>query len=215
MRIIKPNFEEMVPTGGVRLLRHIDKSEEKVTEDIWFKFVRKLVKNNPLSMVELTLPLSVKFTVDRGVSHEIVHSRLFPSAQESTRHCNHDSDHITFICPCWFKDSLRTIDDVEFTCSEEAKVCWDGAEVAWVSSMLEAEKTYKQLINTFKWSPQQAHSVLPTSLKTEIIVTGTVRDWRQFFELEAGKSAHPQMREIAQALLTHWQEKYPVIFEGL
>jgi len=222
MKIINAGYEEMMPVDGLFLLKQIEfagrvcyKSEEKITDDSCFKFVRTLIKRGHEAMLEHGPNLSVKFITDRGVTHEIVRHRLFSFAQESTRYCNYGGDDITFILPCWFHDKYFEVCNGEIISSvEESKMWIDGPELVWFSSMLQAEDAYQKLIKQ-NWTPQQARSVLPNSLKTEIIVTGNIRQWRHFFKLRSAKNAHPQMQEIACALLKDWKEKYPVVFEDI
>lgn len=150
---------------------------------------------------------TVRFICDRGVSHEFVRHRVFSFTQESTRYCNYSKDkfdsELTFIYPIW----CNTIK--ESTKEERAQVYgdkevngWyasDNSENQWVINMLDAEITYISLIET-GWKPQQARSILPNSLKTELIMTGFDSDWEHFFLLRDADSAHPQARELAKPL---------------
>jgi len=150
---------------------------------------------------------AAKFICDRGVSHEFVRHRVFSFTQESTRYCNYSKDkfdsELTFIHPVW----CNTIK--ESTKEERVKVYgdkevngWyasDNADNQWVINMLDAEITYISLIDA-GWKPQQARSILPNSLKTELIMTGFDSDWEHFFLLRDADSAHPQARELAKPL---------------
>ena len=80
--------------------------------------------------------------------------------------------------------------------------------------MKEAEAAYFGLLNEGLY-PQEARAVLPNSLKTEIVMTANLREWRHFCKLRASKAAHPQMREIAVKLLNILKTKYPVFFEDI
>lgn len=150
--------------------------------------------------------ITVKFICDRGVSHEFVRHRVFSFAQESTRYCNYSKDKFdsecTFIIPCWLNivEGSYTLEDVE----EEYDRCLitdsskgitnEAAE--YIRSLIYSEKTYFSLLDR-NWRPQQARAVLPNSLKTELVMTGFVSDWKHFFELRCSSSAHPQARELA------------------
>lgn len=128
--------------------------------------------------------VTVKFTCDRGVSHEFVRHRVFSFAQESTRYCNYSKDKFgnecTFIEPCWFKD--------------------DTYYAPYESALAVAEQAYFSLLD-MGWIAQQARAVLPNSLKTELIMTGTIDQWRGFFKLRDDKQhAHPQAYELAHPL---------------
>ena len=123
---------------------------------------------------------TVRFIVDRGISHEIVRHRTASFSQESTRYCNYAGD-ITFIAP-------------PFACLE------------WVKAMEYAEKSYNTMINK-GMTPQQARAVLPNSTKTELIMTTNVECWKHFFELRTAAAAHPQMKQIAEPLKAEFIER--------
>lgn len=134
--------------------------------------------------------ISVKFICDRGVSHEFVRHRVFSFAQESTRYCNYSKDkfgnELTFIKPC-FKAASDSDMDVY-----NHNTALQNFEYA----LIDAEKRYLSLLN-LGWSPQQARTVLPNSLKTELVMTGFESDWNHFFELRCSSKAHPQAQELA------------------
>ena len=77
-----------------------------------------------------------------------------------------------------------------------------------------SERAYNQLIELGA-TPQEARTVLPNSLKTEIVMTYNIREWRHFFKLRCSKGAHPQMREIAIPLLKEFQKRIPVLFDDI
>lgn len=150
--------------------------------------------------------ITVKFICDRGVSHEFVRHRVFSFAQESTRYCNYSKDKFdsecTFIIPCWLNivEGSYTLEDVEekydrCLITDPGKgITNEAAE--YIRSLIYSEKTYFSLLDR-NWRPQQARAVLPNSLKTELVMTGFVSDWKHFFELRCSSSAHPQARELA------------------
>lgn len=148
--------------------------------------------------------ISVKFICDRGVSHEFVRHRAFSFAQESTRYCNYSKDkhnnEITFIKPLWVSDEVIN----QFNSGELCELAND-AELAFLDTLVKCEKTYFDLLED--WKPQQARSVLPNSLKTELIMTGFISDWKHFFDLRTPKSAHPQARELAETLLQEFKNR--------
>lgn len=212
MKVIKPSYEILTPIsdGGIKELQHIEKigrvcykSEDKITEDgeSAKKFVGMLIKRGHEAMIEHG-SISVKFICDRGVSHELVRHRIASFAQESTRYCNYSQDkfgnELTFIEPCFFVNSSADCD--KYT--------------DWVESMQEAEKTYLDLL-ALGATPQEARSVLPNSLKTEITVTANYREWRNIFKLRTAAAAHPQMREIMCSLLDELKTKIPIIFDDI
>lgn len=218
MKLIKPSYEIRTKIDAERILKSIEeagrtcyKSEDKITEDSAELFVAKLIKSGHHSVLEHE-SLSVRFVCDRGVSHEIVRHRLASFSQESTRYCDYSKDkfnnELTFIIPCWFEEDLYS----------------NRRQMIWISAMTRAEEQYKLLtqestetvpFSTPKWSPQEARSILPTSLKTEIVVTANLREWRTIFAQRTSSGAHPQMRELMVPLLAELKEKLPVIFDDL
>ena len=78
----------------------------------------------------------------------------------------------------------------------------------WLEMMNEIEKKYNMLVDMGA-KPQEARSILPNSLKTEIIMTMNLREWRHFFKLRTSLRAHPQMREIAIIIWKNLRKKYP------
>ena len=140
---------------------------------------------------------TVRFVCDRGVSHEFVRHRTFSFTQESTRYCNYSKDkfgnEITCIKPCW-SDIENMHPD-----GEQYPEGGNRADDIFIMILHEIEKRYFQLLEQ-GWKPQQARSVLPNSLKTELIMTGFISDWKHFFMLRTAKGAHPQAQELALPL---------------
>lgn len=139
--------------------------------------------------------ITVKFTCDRGVTHEFVRHRVFSFAQESTRYCNYSKDkfgnNVTYIIPCWTQTKECEIDTSQpygFTAEDE-----------WICMLGKAERHYFQLINK-GWKAQEARAILPTAVKAELVMTGFVDDWKHFFHLRTAAGAHPQARELARPL---------------
>lgn len=143
--------------------------------------------------------ITVRFVCDRGVSHEFVRHRVFNFAQESTRYCNYSKDkfgnELTFIIPCW-----TNLPEQEYGDRVNPKVFnrgnTNGVETSYVDSLRQAEYNYFNLLNQ-GWKPQEARAVLPNALKTELVMTGFVSDWKNFFFLRCPLNAHPQARELA------------------
>ena len=209
MRVIEPSYEILteISEGGVKELQHIEKigrvcykSEDKITEDgeSAKKFVKMLIDRGHEAMIEHS-SLSVKFIVDRGVSHELVRHRIASFAQESTRYCNYSKDKfengITFIKPFFFGEDTQNYKE-------------------WIYAMGIAEKSYLQMLKDGA-TPQEARSVLPNSTKTEISITANYREWRNFFKLRTAKAAHPQMTQITRPLLKELKTRLPIIFDDI
>ena len=205
MKEIRPSFEIMDDIDGAKILQKLErcgrvcyKSEDKITEGSAEKFIGMILKSGHESVLEHE-KLTVKFICDRGVTHEIVRHRIASYSQESTRYCNYSKDkfgnELTFIRPCFWADD-----------SEEYAV--------WKQAMEEIEKTYVKLISLGA-KPEEARSILPNSLKTEIVCTMNLREWRHFFRLRTTERAHPQIREISVALLDELKKRIPVIFDDI
>jgi thymidylate synthase (FAD) len=165
------------------------------------KFVQMLIKRGHLSVLE-HCSLSIAFCTDRGVTHELVRHRLASYTQESTRFCNYSANRfgneVTFVLPVEFADEYNTPDE-KFLCS------------AWVRAMTFAETVYLEMLENDA-SPQLARSVLPNSLKTDIVMTANFREWMHVFELRMSKAAHPQMRNLMQMAYETVSKELPVIF---
>lgn len=213
MKIVNAGYEILteISEGGIKELQHIEKigrvcykSEDKITEDgeSAKKFVKMLIGRGHEAMIEHSI-LSVKFTVDRGISHELVRHRIASFAQESTRYCNYSDDKfdngVTFIKPFFLK--------------EDRYGDWNNYDT-WKSCMNDCEQAYLELL-AGGITPQEARSVLPNSTKTEITITANYREWRNFFKLRTAKEAHPQMREVTIPLLAELKEKLPIIFDDI
>ena len=205
MKIINPSFEILSPVDGQAILQHIErcgrvcyKSEDKITDTSAQTFVGSIIKRGHEAVLEHA-SVTVKFVVDRGVSHEIVRHRLAAYCQGSTRYCNYSKDgfggQVTFIQPNFLDRGTR------------------GWEL-WVLACEQAEKAYFDLLN-WGCSPQEARAVLPNSLKTEVVMTANLREWRHFFKLRTAPAAHPQMREVTIPLLRRMQELIPVVFDDI
>jgi thymidylate synthase (FAD) len=207
MRIIKPSYEIMTPisNGGIEELKRIEaaartcyKSEDKITKDGTSarKMVKALVARGHEAMLEHS-QLTVKFICDRGVSHEIVRHRICSFAQESTRYCNYSGDkfgeELTFIKPSFFADNPTLYS-------------------FWKDACQKCEDVYMYMVHNGV-TPQEARSVLPNSLKTEIVVTANYREWRNIFKLRCAKDAHPQIRELMIPLQKELAKKIPEVFD--
>lgn len=204
MKIVKPGVEFITPIDGTTILKRLEacgwvcyKSEGRITEDSAPKFVANILNRGHEAVLE-HCSFTVKFTCDRGVSHEIVRHRLASYCQESTRYCNYAADHfgkeITVIEPCFLGEGL------------------DYA--LWEAACEHAEEAYFGMLD-YGCSPQEARSVLPNSLKTEVVMTANIREWRHFLKLRCAGAAHPQMREVALILLKEVHSKIPVLFDDL
>lgn len=202
MKIIKPSVEILTPIDSTNIMQHIEacgrvcyKSEDKITDTSADIFVANLIKRGHEAVLE-HFNITVKFICDRGVSHEIVRHRLASYCQESTRYCNYSKDgfggEITVIRPCFL------VEDTD---------AWQY----WKEACLTAERRYFEMLNV-DCTPQEARAVLPNSLKTEVVMTANIREWRHFLKLRTAAAAHPQMREVALLLHQEFRHLMPVLF---
>lgn len=205
MKIIKPGFEILTDLSPAAVLKHIElcgrtcyKSEVKITEESYLTFVKDIIKRGHEAVLE-HFNITVKIICDRGVSHEIVRHRLASYCQESTRYCNYAKDN--------FDGEIAVIEPLFLTPNT-------FAYNKWKNTCVTAERAYFDLLN-WGCSPQEARAVLPNSLKTEVVMTANLREWRHFFKLRCAAAAHPQMREIAIPLCKELQKKLPVVFDDI
>lgn len=203
MNIIKPEAHILFPIDGTQLLKHLEqigrvcyKSENKITEDSCVPFLKRILDSGHESVIEHE-KVSVRVICDRGVSHELVRHRIASYSQESTRYCNYANakfgGELTFIRPLFWKEDMPQYE-------------------LWKQAMQHVEDTYMELLSMGA-SPQEARSVLPNSLKTEIIMTMNMREWRHFFHLRLSSAAHPQMREVSRLILTEFLREIPLLFD--
>ena len=210
MKIILPSYELVTPIDRIAILKRIEEcgrvcyqSEHKITGDSYKDFIKKILKRGHEAVLE-HVSLTIKIICDRGVSHEIVRHRIASYCQESTRYCNYSDDkfdnEITVVKPCFWLNAHGSPVDYP-----------DKEYFIWSDAMLDAERRYFELLK-LGTTPQEARSVLPNSLKTEIIITMNIREWRHFFRLRTALAAHPQMREITIPLLQEMKWEIPELF---
>lgn len=171
-------------------------------------FIRRLISSGHTAMLEHSY-LSIKFISDRGFTHELVRHRHFSYAQESTRYCNYNkNDNEISVIPL----SEYTDFDNKFMNLPKDKQRYILS--IWKESIQHSENAYKAMVS-LGCSPQLARSVLPNSLKTEIVVTGNYREWIHYFNLRCAPDAHPIMRAQNIPLVLELNERIPVIFEEI
>ena len=148
---------------------------------------------------------TIKFVLSRGIANEFVRHRVFSFLQESTRYCNYGKDKfggVTFIssieCPLevgeYFvndnheligKDFIYAPEKDEPTPSQSMAIAYYNSEALYLSLLDQEVK------------PQIARDVLSLGLKTELIMTGTEGQWREFCNLRCASDAHPDARYLA------------------
>lgn len=221
MILVKPSHEILTEIDGRKILEAIElagrtcyKTEDKIDwrTNTSHKFVKMILSRGHESVIEHE-NISVKIICDRGVTHEIVRHRLVAYSQESTRYCNYKGG-VTFVIPPWVELQVGEYDYIE-----RKPITWRTQDWIWFKAMGGAERSYIKLLEEFGswigWSPQQARSVLPNSLKTEIVMTANIREWRHILKLRTSKAAHPQMREVMIPILADFRAKIPVLFDDI
>ena len=205
MKIIEPNVELVDDFDAAAVMRKIEragrvcyKSEGNIKPDSAENFIRGIIKRGHESVIEHA-SVSFKIVCDRGVTHELVRHRLASYSQESSRYCDYSAGkfggELTFIKPCFWSE-----DDENF--------------LLWKETMAALEKNYLTLRERGA-KPEEARSILPNSLKTEIFVTMNLRELRHFLKLRTAAAAHPQMREVALKIYKILVEKLPAVFDDL
>jgi thymidylate synthase (FAD) len=205
MKVIDPSFSFMHLPDGEFVLRHLElaartcyKSEDKADAESARKLLSRIVRLGHDSVLE-HISVTVRIVCDRGVTHELVRHRLCSFSQESTRYANYAQDkfgsEITVIRPYFW-----ALDDARYA--------------LWLTAMQACEDAYLRLVEAGA-TAQEARSVLPNSLKTEIVTTANIREWRHIFKLRCDKAAHPQMRQVMLPMLGAFQERIPLLFDDL
>ena len=205
MRIVEPSYTILQMPDGNQILEHLEraartcyKSEDKISDGSARKLIGRILQVNHESVLEHA-SVSVRIVCDRGISHEIVRHRLASFSQESTRYANYAKEkfgkEISVIRPFFWEE--------------------DSKEYAlWLEAMEKAEAIYLAMLEVGA-RPQEARSVLPNSLKTEIVVTANLREWRHIFKLRCASPAHPQIRQVMLPMLASFHERIPVVFDDL
>ena len=146
---------------------------------------------------------TVKFVTNRGVTHELVRHRPVSYAQESTRYVNYGGQDMAFVQPIW----APNLDQIANGVSNED----ESAYANFYASCFSSAKQYKKLID-LHWPPQYAREVLPNALKTEIVVSANLPEWKHIFKMRCSKAAHPQIRELMMPVRDAFIEEFPDFF---
>lgn len=202
MKIEEPSVELLAITqDSARLIelagRTCYKSEDRITDDSADRFVKMINKRGHVSVVEHATA-TFRIVTDRGITHEIVRHRIASYSQESTRYCNYGKakfgEEITVIQP----SGIGPVGTVDYA--------------SWRDAMESAERAYFALLAA-RCKPQTARSVLPTCLKTEIVMTANFREWLHFIKLRASEAAHPDIRPLAKEVSRILAIECPPVFD--
>jgi thymidylate synthase (FAD) len=227
VNLIKPSYEVQEFEGlyfhGNQILKRIEKagrtcykSEARIDPESSKSFVNNIILLGHESVLEHE-KITVRFICDRGISHELVRHRLASFSQESTRYCDYQNKGLSFVIPPWCPDILTGSYNITEVCNLQdtmKNLPNIESQLCWVHAMQASETMYLNL-RKLGWKPEEARTVLPNSLKTEIVVSANLREWRHIFKLRTNKKAHPQMREIMIPLLKEFQKNIPVVFDDI
>lgn len=212
MIVVKPEIEIIDMAEYSDILKKIErigrvcyKSENLITDDSAERFIAGILRRGHESVVEHE-SITIKITCDRGVTHEIVRHRVASYSQESTRYCNYAKDK--------FQNQISVIDlasGFHYDLNDPAD---QKKYEIWTEAMKASEQYYFQMIEAGA-TPQEARSVLPNSLKTEIVVTMNLREWRHYLKLRTSQAAHPQIREVSDMILKEFREKLPIFVSDI
>lgn len=222
MKIIEPSAVLMRDFDGEEVMKFLEKcgrtayqSENNITDDSAKKFIRNLIKRGHESVLE-HFSCTFKIICDRGVMAELTRHRLASFTIESTRFNDYSKGELTFIKPCFFTEEEKISGyDIVFDDEDETIFAEKLNKFQmWTEIMAGIENAYK-ILRKDGATPEQARTILPNSLKTEIIMTANLREWRTILKLRTAKDAHPQMRQVAEMILDALKRKLPVIFEDI
>lgn len=217
MKILKNqgSFDILTPQYQLdNILSHLElagrtcyRSEEKITPESNLKFVRSILRSGHHSVIEHESVSVVFFNISRGFTHELVRHRLAAYSQESTRYVDYtkkgvydlDGIHLEIISPP-HQDENKQV-PLE-----------DGRLMSFVDMATEVEKFYKALRQA-GWTPEDARQILPIGIRSQIVITTNLREWRHILSLRTEKHAHWEIRSVLCHLLQELRLRIPVIFD--
>lgn len=185
--------EQIIELAG----RTCYKSEDRMTPDSNKAFIEMICKNNHASVLEHGVA-TMKFITDRGITHELVRHRIASFSQESTRYVNytkgnHGKGDIQFVLPLDLNAEQRAL----------------------FLEAYESDQNYYNRAIGMGCTPQQARDLLPTGLKTEIVMTANFREWKHVFDLRTAPAAHPKMRVLMFMAYDAMTKVSPTIFPSI
>jgi len=163
-----------------------------------FKFAELILKRGHESVLE-HVNITVRFITCRGMTHELVRHRLASYTQESTRFCNYSGDQ--------FEKEIKIIDQRPHIKTAR------GLE-AWLRVMGQIQDAYMEMIDAGE-PPEVARGVLPNDLKTDIVMTANLREWRHVFKLRTAATAHFNIRGLMRDLCEDFKQRLPIIFNDI
>ena len=197
VKVLKSTYKILTPINGAEVMKHIEscartcyQSFDKIKEGSADRLVKHIVERHHESCLE-HFSVSVRIITDRGIQNELVRHRLSSFSVESTRYCQY-ADEISVIRPIEIKEG-------------------SVAESCWIDCLKRIEKTYKQMLKIGE-KPENARSVLPLCLKTEMVITANLREWQHIFKMRCDKAAHPDVRDLMCRIKSEFEKELPIIF---
>jgi thymidylate synthase (FAD) len=197
--------------------RQCYQSTHKIGPGSSIKFVKNLISSGHHSVLE-HINISARIVTNRAISLEIVRHRLNSFSQESTRYCNYSGDRfgneLTYIIPVWISDEKITkFDNIDHGYIVPNEIL-DDVDYAWYDSLRYFEETYFELLDK-GWTPEKAREILPNSLKTELVMTANIRQWRHVLLQRLSPKCHLQMRYLMSIIGEKFLESLPLFFEDI
>lgn len=173
---------------------HISTNYRVIKENHWESDLQYLCEPTEHHHARYT----VHMILDRGVMDEFRTHVGLSHLAESTRYCNYSKDkfgnEITFIKPCWLDDEKLKLYGPYHTVIRDK-----SPESIFIANLNNVERDYLDLIK-LGWTPQQARSILPLGIKSELISCGFKDAWENFFKRRDAPDAHPMAQEIAKPM---------------
>ena len=169
-------------------------------------FVKGLIKKGHMSVIEHG-SASIRIVCSRGLSHELVRHRIASFSQESSRYVNYQKKGYEVIKPLWIKS--KDFQGYSFYGKQ------DKLEDIWEETITQSFQAYSDLLDGGV-PPEYARGVLPIDLKTELVITANLREWRHIIQLRGSQFAHPQIQELAKDILKMFMDtEVRCIFEDI
>ena len=224
MKIVKPSFEirNKEKINGLDILKNIEsagrtcyKSEDKITDESCLQFVKNVLKRGHESVIEHEF-LSVRIICDRGLLAEISRHRICSLSVESSRFCNYGNTKkgLSFIKPYFLPDCPVGEFNENDLCDDETKEKYSDSTYDFIFYLFNCEHEYNRMLEN-GYKPEDARNILPNALKTEIVMTCNLREWRHFFKLRTSPAAHPSMRELTIPMLAEFKKLIPIVFDDI
>ena len=228
IKFVLPSFKIQTSLNSLRILKHLEKagrtcyqSEKKITNNSCEKFIKGIINRGHESVLE-HFSFSVVFTCSRAISHQIVRHRLCSFSEQSQRYCRFGSKvQLQVIIPHWIPEqdkefllklstyNIGPIDDIY-----ENFQNLSTETLLWFHTIANSVDSYEGLLEA-GFKPEEARSVLPNSIKTEIVVTANIREWRHILKLRTSPAADSEMRELMIPFLKELKTKLPIIFDDI